>query len=106
MGPIITAWRVYDDLNRNAIGARWRSDFDWNWWQDPTGRRKDAWKKSELSEYKRRAYTHYNAIDTHKVMTTEELATIYHIPGQVATTPSLARIPSKRAEPPPNLPIG
>ncbi len=39
-------------------------------------------------------------------MTVEELATIFHFPGKVATTPTLGRIPSKRAEPPSNLPIG
>ncbi len=38
-------------------------------------------------------------------MTTEELATIFHIPGKVASTPTLARIPSKRSEAPANLPI-
>ncbi len=105
ISPLITAWRVYDDLNRNAIGVRWRTDFDWNWWQDPSGRKKNAWKKQELSEYKKREYTHHNKIDDFKIMTTEELATIYHIPGKVATTPSLGRIPSKRSEAPANLPI-
>ena len=39
------------------------------------------------------------------VMTTEELATIFHFPGQVATTPTISRSSSKKAEPPPNLPI-
>ncbi len=106
IGAMITGWRGYDDLNRNAIGARWRTDFDWNWWQDPKGKRVLAYKEQELDEYKRRTYTHQNAIDTPKVMTTEELATIFHFPGKVATTPSLGRIPSKRAEPPANLPIG
>ena len=106
VGAIITGWRGYDDLNRNAIGVRWRTDFDWNWWQDPTERKRFALKKEELHEYKRRAYTHHNPLDTPKVMTTEELATIFHLPGKVANTPTLARIPSKRAEPPANLPIG
>lgn len=39
------------------------------------------------------------------IMTTEELATVYHFPGQVATTPTIGRSASKKAEPPPNLPI-
>jgi len=42
---------------------------------------------------------------TRFVLNTEELATIYHFPGQVASTPSLKRIPSKKAEPPVNLPF-
>lgn len=39
------------------------------------------------------------------VLTTEELATIYHFPGGVAQTPTFKRIESKKAEPPSNLPI-
>ncbi|MDO8620655.1 MAG: hypothetical protein Q7R64_04925 [bacterium] len=39
------------------------------------------------------------------ILTTEELATIFHIPGQVITTPTFERIPSKRVEPPANLPV-
>jgi hypothetical protein len=104
IGALITGWRGYDDINRNAVGVRWRTDFDWNWWQDPSGKKRDAYKKQELDEYKRRVYTHHNEIDTSKVCTTEELATMFHLPGRVAATPSLARIPSKRAEPPSNLP--
>lgn len=106
IGAIITSWRSYDDLNRNAIGLLWRTDFSWNWWQDPKDRKKNALKKAELAEYKNRTYTNYTNNDTQKVMTTEELATIFHLPGKVVATPSLARIPSKRSEPPANLPVG
>jgi hypothetical protein len=106
IGALITGWRSYDDLNRNSIGPRWRTDFDWPWWQDPSGHKRVHLKEAELKEYKRRAYTSYNKIDGPKVMTVEELATIFHLPGKVAVTPTLARIPSKRAEAPSNLPIG
>jgi hypothetical protein len=101
---MITAWRSFDDINRNMIAVRWRTDFDWNWWQDPSGKRKWHLKEHELEHYKRRYYESYNHYDGTKVMTTEELATIFHFPGKVAATPSLARIPSKRSEPPSNLP--
>ncbi len=109
---VITAWRSYDDNNRNAIGVRWRTDYDWPWWQDPHGHRRLHLKQNELDEYKRRAYTpmghssHGSQFDEPKVMTVEELATIFHLPGKVVSTPSLARIPSKRAEAPSNLPTG
>lgn len=39
------------------------------------------------------------------VLNTEELATIYHFPGNVSATPTLAKIASKKSEPPSNLPI-
>ncbi|MBU1728262.1 hypothetical protein KKA39_03095 [Patescibacteria group bacterium] len=39
------------------------------------------------------------------VLNTEELATIWHFPGQILKVPTLERIESKEATPPPNLPI-
>lgn len=39
------------------------------------------------------------------ILTVEELATMYHFPGKVVTTPTFGRIPSKKVEAPPNLPI-
>jgi len=104
IGALITAWRSYDDVNRNAIGVRWRTDYNWNWWQDPTGRKKWAMKKREFHLYKTRGYIPEASSDPKNVMTTEELATIFHIPGSVASTPTLGRIPSTRGEAPPNLP--
>jgi hypothetical protein len=106
IGPFLTGWKNYEDHNRNSIGPLWRTDFDWNWWQDPSGKRRLALKKEELHEYKLRKYTQHGKKDGAKVMTTEELATVFHFPGKVAITPTLARIPSARGEAPPNLPTG
>lgn len=105
VGGIITMWRAYEDQNRNKIGLQWRTDFDWNWWQDPSGHHREAYKRQELNEYKRRYFNSHSSLDTSRVMTIEEIASIFHFPGKVASTPSLARIPSKRSEPPANLPI-
>lgn len=38
------------------------------------------------------------------VLNTEEIATLWHFPGQVLKTPTLERVESKEASPPPNLP--
>jgi hypothetical protein len=38
------------------------------------------------------------------ILNTEELATIYHFPGNVSATPTLNKIASKKSEPPANLP--
>lgn len=102
----LTAWFTYEDANRNGIGAKWRTDYDWPWWQDPSGHRRLHLKQGELDEYKRRVIYNKGHNYGMSVMTTEELATIYHFPGKVSTTPSLARLPSKRAEAPANLPTG
>lgn len=42
---------------------------------------------------------------TRFILNTEELATVFHLPGQTASTPSLKRISSTKAEPPVNLPL-
>jgi hypothetical protein len=102
---VLSAWTTFTDINRNAIGFKWRTDFDWNWWQDPSGAIREGMKKTELKYYKLRKYYSHVLSDQMKVMTTEELATIFHVPGKVALTPSLSRIPSKRGEPPANLPF-
>ncbi len=47
------------------------------------------------------AYFHPNVF----VLNVEELATIWHFPGQTLKVPTLTRIESKEASPPPNLPI-
>ncbi len=39
------------------------------------------------------------------ILNTEELATIFHFPGNVSATPTLTKIASKKSEPPANLPI-
>lgn len=105
IGALITAFRGYDDVNRNQIGVRWRTDFDWNEWQDPSGKKKQEMKKKELKYYKLRSYEPENpGTDDKKVMTTEELATMFHLPGRVAITPTISRVPSKRGEAPSNLP--
>jgi len=39
------------------------------------------------------------------VMNTEELATLWHFPGRILRVPTLERIESKEASPPPNLPV-
>lgn len=106
IGALSGCWRTFDDNNRNMIGVRWRTDTDWPWWQDRKKATTTAMKKQELNEYKRRAFTKQNAGDGAKVFTTEELATLFHLPGKVAFTPTLQRIPSKRAEAPGNLPVG
>ena len=106
IGAIITSWFQYNDAMLNSFSLKWRTDYDYNWWQDPWERRRFAHKKREINHYKRRFYDNEIQADKKFIMTVEELATIFHFPGKVARTPTLPRIPSSRAEPPPNLPTG
>jgi hypothetical protein len=91
-------------------------------WSDPTGLALTKIKKRMLNWYRMRTFFHppiqyaynYPAIlsaffPSHKpnifVLSSEELATIFHFPGMVSETPSFKRIESKIAKPPSNLPI-
>jgi hypothetical protein len=71
-------------------------------------KRRDRFERIMLSAYKMRSFfnpPHRYYRGKPFILTTEELATLFHFPGQVATTPTLERIPSRRAEPPPGLPL-
>ena len=105
IGPMIRTFGEYDIIGRNGIGVRWRTDFDYNLFQDFSGSRRLAFKKEELEHYKLRKYKKHSDSDKPKIMTSEELATIFHLPGKAVVTPGLGRLTSSRGEAPINLPI-
>lgn len=74
-------------------------------WHDFRGIRVERMKRKIFNHYCRRAYFYPPYVGKAMVMNVEELATIYHFPGEVAATPTLAKIESKRGEPPIDLPI-
>ncbi len=79
------------------------SDFPWS---DYKNMKTNKIKRDMFGEYKRRAYFYYPyTSDKQFVLSSEELATIFHLPGGVAQTPTFSRIESKKAEPPTNLPF-
>ena len=77
-------------------------------WEDFLNIRRRYRQKTLLEAYKRRSF--FNVPFKHVfgkpyVLTTEELATLFHFPGTTVTTPTLTRVPSKKAEAPSNLPL-
>ncbi len=84
-------------------------------WQDITGRRTPALKRRFFKDYVEReafyeSWTKYINFIWHAkkepmVLTSEELATLFHIPGQVAETTAIERIEATKSEPPSNLPL-
>ena len=110
IGPLLGSFKQYNIIGRNELGPRWKTEFDYTFFEDRSGAKQRARKASELEQLKARVYDpgggKQAAGHSPKVMSTEELATIYHIPGSSIITPNLARIASKRREAPGNLPIG
>ena len=108
ISPLIRTFSQYDILGRNGIGVRWRTDFDYNFISDFSGRRKLNMKKWELEYYKSRFYLYSDKKgggDKEKCCSVEELATMFHIPGSAVVTPTLSRVESLRKEAPSNLPV-
>lgn len=114
-------FRQYAAPNSNEFDRTNSTQFDAPW-SDPTGLALTKMKKRLLDYYRGRTFFHPPLQYSRKfpfplniffppnfpklfVLSTEELATIFHFPGMVSETPSFKRIESKIAKPPSNLPI-
>lgn len=96
--------RQFHSNNLNSFKPSGITFFDYPW-QDYKEIRISKKKRRMLNAYKLRSYFHPPYQKKWFVINTEGLASIFHLPGSVAQTPSFARIVSKKAEPPSNLPI-
>lgn len=96
--------RQYGAGAMNSFGLMNATDFD-NPWDDPSGAKKVELKRAMLHAYMDRGWFYPPHKRPHMVLTSEELATIFHFPGRVSTTPTFKRIESKKSEPPVNLPF-
>jgi hypothetical protein len=104
---LIGSFRQYSAPNLNEIRVGWGTGFDYPW-QDFKGVRKAARQKEMLEAYKLRSYfqgPHKGKFTKHFILTTEELATLFHIPGSVVSTPTVTKISSRKSDAPSNLPI-
>jgi hypothetical protein len=114
IGGILGVLKQFSSQTWNGFKPSWY-DFDYPW-QDIDSHIGTLWDKKSrvesefLEAYKRRShfYEPFKWLHDDKpyILTTEEVATLFHFPSaMVAATPTLARIPSKKAEAPANLPI-
>lgn len=104
---LIGSLRQYSSNTLNGFKLGKFTDFDYPW-EDFWRTRRNARERKLLNAYKLRSfffppYKHLMAEPF--VLNTEELATIFHLPGAVASTPSLVKTQSRKGEAPPNLPI-
>lgn len=106
IGGIVGSFKHFSSphLNGFKLGSSWLPKLEYPW-QDFRSFRKNKYSGLIIAAYKRRSYFYPPFKCKPMVMNTEELATLFHFPGQVAATPTLERVPSKKAEAPSNLPI-
>lgn len=104
VGALLGAFRQYSAGHLNGFRPSNVAGVDYPW-QDFHDIRVKKMKKRMFRWYRSRAFFYPPIVRTPFVLNTEELATIYHFPGSVVKTPTLKRIPSKRADAPMNLPI-
>ncbi|MDP2705438.1 MAG: hypothetical protein U1D31_03630 [Patescibacteria group bacterium] len=104
---LISSVRQFSSNTRNGFKLGKFSAFEYPW-QDFQNMRRRVIERKMLDSYKHRSFfypphTHFRAQPY--ILTTEELATMFHFPGKVVGTPTVTRITSKKAEAPSNLPI-
>ncbi len=110
IGGLIGSLKQYSSPDLNGFKPGFATGVDYPW-QDFRGKKVASWKKELFDAYKHRSYFYgpYKNYKSDKspsyILTTEELATLWHFPGGVAATPTLTRVPSKKGEAPANLPI-
>lgn len=105
IGGLISSVKQYSSQNLNGFKPNKKSmtKFDYPW-QDYKKKRLSKRKVKILDAYRRRGYFYPPHRRKSFVLSSEELATIFHFPGDVVQTPTLSRIESKKAEAPINLP--
>jgi hypothetical protein len=75
-------------------------------WKARSAKLLNAERQDFLDAYKRRAYFHKPfKRDKYFILNTEELATLFHLPGGVSATPTFARVDSRKMDAPSNLPV-
>ncbi len=102
---LVSVFKQYNYEHMNGFApTRGHTIFDYPW-QDFKKIRNNLTSKKLYDSYKWRSYFYPPYKSPHGVMSTEELATIFHIPGESSHTPTLTRVSSKKGDAPSNLPI-
>lgn len=84
--------------------TRWGMHFNDYPWEPFLEKRKIIAGRKLVDAFRRRSYFHAPYPTPPVIMSTEEIATIYHIPSATVQTPTLSRVQSATQTAPPNLP--
>ena len=87
-----------------TLGNRWTAMFTDVPWEDIGGHHKHHLNHMAIDVYRRRAYFNDPYISPWMILSTEELAPLFHVPSSTVTTPSVERIQSSTSAAPSNLP--
>jgi len=102
---LIGAFKQFNAKGRNGFKpSGGMTKFSYSW-QDYKNIRKNLTQKILFDAYRRRGYFHPPFKRSSYVLSAEEVATLFHFPGQVSQTPTFKRIESKKSQPPSDLPI-
>lgn len=108
---MIALFKPFSTEGWNGIDSTaWLKRFDDYPWEIGAAKLKDHYRRKLVELYRRRQYfhdpfSHGLAKDKTMVMSTEEIATLFHIPSRSVETPGMTRITSATSEAPANLPI-
>src|SRR3989344_3750152 len=101
---LMSSIKQFNSANLNGFKPGFKTGVD-EAWHDWRGIRVEKMKRKIFNAYRRRSYFYPPYVGKPMVLNVEELATIFHFPGEVATTQTLEKIESKRGEPPIDLPV-
>lgn len=99
---VIGAFKQFNTQNLNGFKKNSKISPSLDYWF--VKRREFYRKVSVLNNYKKRYFPHQGFSKRGFVLNTEELATIYHIPGKTVAAPTMPRIEAKKGGPPVGLP--
>ncbi len=108
----ISLFKPFTSEGWNGINSTgWMKTFDDFPWEIGVSKRKDRFRRELVEEYRRRQFFYdpfyEGSLSPSKimVMSTEEIATVFHIPSSSIEAPGLTRIQSATGTAPANLPI-
>lgn len=108
---LIGVFKPFSTEGWNGINSTaWMKKFDDYPWEIGVEKKKELYRRKMIEAYRRRQFFYDPFFQgglywkDAMVMSTEELATLFHIPSRSVETPGLGRIQSATGEAPPNLP--
>lgn len=109
---MIALFKPFSTEGWNGINStRWMKTFDDYPWEIGVEKRKNRFRRDLVEEYRRRQFFYDPFFEGSlspkdvMIMSTEEIATLFHIPSSSIEAPGLTRIPSATGKAPANLPV-